>query len=80
MLVWLHSLLALQTRLSTKPGPPPALPIDIATLAWDGLASFLNILAKQEGVSARVLEYARLGVFAPAHPENPKKEAMPLAE
>lgn len=80
MLVWLHSLLTLQTRLSSQPGYPTEIPIDLGVLAWDGLASFLNVLAKQEGVGARALEYARLGVSAPPHPDNPKKKAMPLAE
>lgn len=80
MLVWLHSLVHLQEQLSSALEHPAKLPIDLGVLAWDGLASFLNFLAKQECVSARLVEYARIGVFAPSDPNQPKREAIPLAE
>lgn len=79
MLVWLHSLISLQTRLST-PESPAVLAIDIGVLAWDSLASFLNLLALQENVSTKLLESARHGVFTPLHIGQLSGDATALAE
>lgn len=80
MLIWVHSLIALETRLAGRHSCLQSLPIDLGLLAWDGLADFLNALLEQESIDLRtIMESARRGLFAPVLPESPMK-ALPLAE
>ncbi|CAK4032425.1 hypothetical protein DOTSEDRAFT_71170 [Lecanosticta acicola] len=77
MLVFLHSLHSLRTRLMNGQHNTYQAPLDTTILPWSALAKYLNNLAEQYPISARVLECARQGVFLT--PES-KEHARPLPE
>lgn len=78
MLVALHSLHSLQVRFQNLGSTHQLMPlVDIARAPWTLLASFLNILARQEAITAWLLECARQGNFLT--PEHQGK-TQPLSE
>lgn len=78
MLVCLHSLDSLRTRLSNGQSEHTFdSRVDTERLAWDALADFLNTLVQSHPISAWILECARQRAF-PA-PER-KEDVKPLSE
>lgn len=79
MLVSLHSLDSLRTRLSNDQTQHHTIDVlvDSGRLAWDTLADFLNTLVRSQPISAWILECARQRAF-PA-PER-KEDVKPLSE
>ncbi|SMR50448.1 unnamed protein product [Zymoseptoria tritici ST99CH_3D1] len=75
MLVWLHSLHELHTRLDIS---TQSLQLDIGLLNWQGLARLLNCVAQEYPIAPRVSECAREKKFV--IPEIKGVPARPLPE
>lgn len=79
MLVCVHSLHALRTRLLNGQSPTNTcdLLVDFGELPWDTLAVYLNTVAQSSPISARLVGCARQGIVLA--PER-KEDARPLPE
>jgi hypothetical protein len=74
MLVWLHSLNAVQARLHLS---PEILAPTLESLNWQGLARFLNCLIHEQPITPRMLECAREGKFIVPDCKNTTPRPLP---
>ena len=78
ILVWMHSLHSLQSRLDDDLSIHTCSALmNPARFSWGGLSDYLNLLGETEPITARTMECARQGIFIV--PER-SEDAFPLSE